>query len=106
MALYRHGVGRVRVTGQRSHPFTVPSGTAPPHPGYDEDSGVAKQPEVAERIEMSGGLVVESYGLYQRSSRPQPISVPKLEPEPEERREVAPRSPKDWRADFGLARSG
>lgn len=105
MAIHRPGVGRVRATRKNSHPFEVPSGTAPPHVGYDAATGLAKEAKVAERVELPGGLVVESYGLYRSSDRAHPVPVTQPEPEPEKGLGTVPGPLKDWRANFGLARS-
>lgn len=106
MALYRRGVGRIRASKTGAHPFEVPTGCAPPHQGYDEGTGLAKEAEVSERMELPSGLVVESYGPYRKSvpSRAAPVELAPAEPE--EVRPFTSASPRDWRADFGLARSG
>jgi hypothetical protein len=106
MAIYRHGVGRVWATRRGSHPFDVPSGSAPPHPGYDGATGLAKVCEVVERVELPGGMVAESYGLYPRSGRSHALPIVTPEPEPETAPVVLPKPAKDWRDNFGLARGG
>lgn len=98
MVIYRPGVGRVYGRG-RSRPFEVDSDKATPHPGFDERTGLAREAEVAVRVVLPSGLVVESYGQY-RDAGHRPSAPPALEPEAPPLTPPAPA--KDWRKGFGL----
>lgn len=105
MVIYRPGVGRVYGAGsRRGHPFEVDSDHAPPHPGYNPETGRCREAEVVERTELPTGLVVESYGAYKRTDGPPPDWEDTSEPEAP--RLIPAPTAGNWRKDFGLNRNG